>query len=312
MGRKILAIIILIAGWKLTDHMYSDGHWVFPTIIRVFLVLYAFCALFSDADTKTTKTTNTTNTTSSKPAAKTIATSQNTGTYTPRLTIAPAPAGSIPHISTSTRPNMHGTPGAGLSSQTFGEERASMGTEGEQKLADILAYYQVDRYAQVFYSLRIPNYENIDVDCAVLTSRDLYLIDAKLWKKADRQAVFARLTPDNGYGAKLLLRDYDPTTGLPTGPILAEYELRKTMTMAAPEYRKLVPNITVHTVTVVCPNSSGTAGIMSDAKTADGNLLHQAEDYVRSTILPSAQQHPLTTVNANARRIMNLLKANVE
>lgn len=84
------------------------------------------------------------------------------------------------------------------------------------------------------------------------------------------------------------------------------------MTMAAPEYRKLVPNITVHTVTVVCPNSNGTAGIMSDATTADGNLLHQAEDYVRSTVLPSAQQHPLTTVNANARRIMNLLKANVE
>lgn len=51
---------------------------------------------------------------------------------------------------------------------------------------------------------------------------------------------------------------------------------------------------------------------MSDAITADGNLLRQAEDYVRSAVLPSAQQHPLTTVNANARRIMNLLKANVE
>lgn len=213
MGRKILAIIILIAGWKLTDHMYSDGHWVFPTIVRVFLVLYAFGTLFSD--TKTTKTTKTTNTTtsstSSKPAAKTTATSQNTGTYTPRLTIAPAPAGSIPHISTSTRRNMHGTPGAGLSSQTFGEKRASMGTEGERELADILAYYQVDRYAQVFYSLRIPNYENIDVDCAVLTSRDLYLIDAKLWKKVDRQAVFTRLTPDNCETPSPRLRSHNGT-----------------------------------------------------------------------------------------------------
>lgn len=302
--KKFLSLVALLIGWNLATPLFEDGHWVVGSLIRIVLVLY-FIGQWSDEGTPANK--------SKKPHATPAASNRGkTVARVPSLSYPSVHDSVIPSADIKGRPNVHGIPGAGLSKEVFGAKRATMGEEGERRLANILACYKVDRYAQVFYSLRIPNFDGIDVDCAVLTGLDLYLIDAKLWKTGDRKSAFTRTTPTGEYSGKMLLRDYDEDSSHPIGPVLAEYPLKKTMVMAAEQYSRIITGVAVHTVTVLCPTSSGVSGIMDDAKTADGNMLRQAEEYVANVILPAAEAHPLTRMTPNVLRLERLLKADVE
>lgn len=226
------------------------------------------------------------------------------GTVWPTMASPPTGPDPAPAVDVATRPMMHGTPGIGLSDGVFGVERTAAGMSGEHRLADLLADMNVDDHAQVWFSLKIPRFEDVDVDCAILSGRDLWLVDAKLWKAGD--AMYTRTNPDTGARDDMFhLVDME-------GREVVAYRVKRTMVMAGESYRRLLPHMTVRTVTLLCPTSGGTAGVMTDATCADGTRLRQSREWVADDLLPIIRDRDADDVDpAAARQLDGLLKAGV-
>lgn len=195
---------------------------------------------------------------------------------------------------------MFGVPGGGLASavSVFGVERVEAGVEGERRLSDVLAAHGCFD-ALVFRSLTVPDMGDVDVDCAVLDGRILWLLDAKLWT-FEPGCAWTRhgATVEGG----MVLRHVDEN-GCATGPIAAERRLSRSMVMAVESYRRLFPGLDVRACTLLVPSDRGVAAVASDAVTPEGSLLETVYSWLD---VYGRSPHAMPDMGA-ARRLMGLL-----
>lgn len=165
---------------------------------------------------------------------------------------------------------MFGVPGGGLASAAgvFGAERVDAGVEGETRLARLVAS-RLPSGPLVFLSLKAPGMGDVDVDCAVLDGRVLWLLDAKLWTFEPGCAWTRYGASDEGV---MLLRRVDGE-GRVSGDVVAERRLSRSMIMARDAYRRLFPGLDVRACTLLTPTDRGVAGVASDALTPQGSRL---------------------------------------
>lgn len=165
---------------------------------------------------------------------------------------------------------MFGVPGGGLASAAgvFGAERVDAGVEGETRLARLVAS-RLPSGPLVFLSLKTPGMGDVDVDCAVLDGRVLWLLDAKMWTFEPGCAWTRYGASDEGV---MLLRRVD-AEGRVSGDVVAERRLSRSMIMARDAYRRLFPGLDVRACTLLTPTDRGVAGVAADAVTPQGSRL---------------------------------------
>lgn len=159
-------------------------------------------------------------------------------------------------------PAVHGTPGVGLNESGFGAGRIRSGQLGEMNLAKMmLTWGLMDGGIQTFWSMRLPESKyDTDVD-AIMVYRDIvYLIDAKNYSVGD--------SDDEAY----VLDKSDPNQERlvrmhANGEIVdgSRHQLSQSMIMAVDKYtsylRKLVPEVKVVPVVLMCPGKNGTPAV---------------------------------------------------
>lgn len=182
----------------------------------------------------------------------------------------------VPKVDISFLKNFHGTPGHGLEDSGFERWRIKAGQAGERALARVLAVARWAHDVDVFFSLAVPGFPDIDVDCAVLSGRDLWLLDAKRYRVEDDAAY----TCYGGDGATLYLRRLD-VNGHPTGEILGEHHISRSTAMARQAFKERFPSLTIHSATLLTPSSDGVyPSIALDAVDATGAQFSDADSYV--------------------------------
>ena len=170
-------------------------------------------------------------------------------------------------------PGMHGSPGIGLNSSSFGSNRIEAGQKGEQELAQMVAYLGIPSKsgAQVYWSLRIPESKyDTDVDCIVAYGNNLVLLDAKNYVAGDNYEYSSR-SPGEG-----ILR----VTNKSTGSVVKEYTLSRNMKMAEEVYRRAFPGMHIETAVLLCPTRNGLAGVKASTWLHDSIPVHQSWTYL--------------------------------
>ena len=182
----------------------------------------------------------------------------------------------VPQVDISFLKNFHGTPGHGLESSGFEQWRIKAGQAGERALARVLAVARWAHDVDVFFSLAVPGFPDIDVDCAVLSGQDLWLLDAKRYRVEDNAAY----TCYGGDGKTLYLRRLD-ADGHPTGEILGEHHISRSTAMARQGFKERFPALTIHSATLLTPSADGVyPAIALDAVDATGARFSDADSYV--------------------------------
>ena len=198
-------------------------------------------------------------------------------------------------------PGMHGSPGIGLNSSSFGSNRIEAGQKGEQELAQMVAYLGIpSKYgAQVYWSLRIPESKyDTDVDCIVAYGNTLVLLDAKNYVAGDNYE-YSSKSPREG-----TLRVSDKTTG----SVVKEYTLSRNMKMAEEAYRRAFPGMHIETAVLLCPTRNGLAGVKASTWLHDSIPVHQSWTYLNNLKIrvgAAANPYPKEWVR---RRLESLLK----
>lgn len=182
----------------------------------------------------------------------------------------------LPKVDIDFKPNFHGTPGHGLEDSGFEQWRIDAGQAGERALARVIAGARWADDEDVFFSLAVPGFPDIDVDCAVLSGRDLWLLDAKRYRVEDDAAY----TCYGGDGTTLYLRRLD-ADGHPTGDILGEHHISRSTVMARQGFKERFPALTIHSATLLTPSADGMyPAIALDAVDATGARFSDADSYV--------------------------------
>lgn len=182
----------------------------------------------------------------------------------------------LPRVDISFLKNFHGTPGRGLEDSGFEQWRIKAGQAGEQALARVIAGARWADDVDVFFSLAVPGFPDIDVDCAVLSGQDLWLLDAKRYRVEDNAAY----TCYGGDGTTLYLRRLD-ADGHPTGEILGEHHISRSTVMARQAFTEQFPMLTIRSATLLTPSADGVyPAIARDAVDATGMRFDAADWYV--------------------------------
>lgn len=89
-------------------------------------------------------------------------------------------------------PLMHGSPGAGLSGSGFGQRQVQLGQIGEENFARALQSQGLLQRFSTFWSVHMPdtvigasNTFQSDIDCVLITSKSVWLIDVKNYVQGD-------------------------------------------------------------------------------------------------------------------------------
>jgi hypothetical protein len=182
----------------------------------------------------------------------------------------------LPKVDIDFKPNFHGTPGHGLEDSGFEQWRIDAGQAGERALARVIAGARWADDVDVFFSLAVPGFPDIDVDCVVLSGLDLWLLDAKRYRVEDDAAY----TCYGGDGTTLYLRRLD-ADGHPTGEILGEHHISRSTVMARQAFTEQFPLLTIRSATLLTPSANGVyPAIARDAVDATGMRFDAADWYV--------------------------------
>jgi len=193
----------------------------------------------------------------------------------------------LPKVDIDFKPNFHGTPGHGLEDSGFERWRIDAGQAGERALARVIAGARWADDVDVFFSLAVPGFDNIDVDCAVLSGRDLWLLDAKRYTVRPDAAY----TCYGGDGTTLYLRALDKD-GHPTGPVLGEHHISRSTAMARQAFAERFPMLTIHSATLLTPSDDDYPAIAMDAVDATGNRFGDADRYVSRMTVSGGTNDP--------------------
>jgi hypothetical protein len=157
-----------------------------------------------------------------------------------------------------TGPFMHGVPGLGLGSSGFDPKAIELGQAGEANFAKALAKNAyTDKFA-TFWSVHLPDgignidpkYRNVDIDCVILSSNTVWLVDIKNYRQGD--------VTYRSYGDHLYVEDN--ATGSWIGK---PYKMSRNMQNAQLRFTEVLQdrNVRVEAVVVFMPTPMGVGKI---------------------------------------------------
>ena len=155
------------------------------------------------------------------------------------------------------RAGINGTPGVGLNSSDFGNERVGAGQAGERELAQMMLYLGIpSERVQTYWSLRIPGSNwDTDVDAVVSYGDTIYLIDAKQY--ATRE--YSTYTMDREDSMVLIDALTNKVIRYSDGREI-RHNFSRNMALAMNAYQTYFPNARIEGVVLLCPTKNGIAG----------------------------------------------------
>lgn len=196
---------------------------------------------------------------------------------TTRGTITGYEPAALKDMPVPTDPFMHGVPGLGLSSSGFGSKAIELGQAGETNFAKALAKNgYTDKFA-TFWSVHLPDeignidskYHNVDIDCVILSSNKVWLVDLKNYRQGD--------VTYHSYGDRLYVEDN--TTGSWVGK---PYKMSRNMQNAELRFAKMLQNrnVRVEAVVVFMPTPMGVGKVAPQTRWPDTVRPYMLPDFL--------------------------------
>lgn len=213
---------------------------------------------------------------------------------------------------------MHGTPGGGLLNSDFDENSITAGVTGEMNFARALAATDgssidysgigdssILNRVESFWSCGIPDYNRADfidpttkgdIDCIILTGRNLYLIDLKFYRGGD-------ITYSNDSQGNLVTTDNQ--TGRTVGK---PYQMSGNMAMAYRRVKKHYSHLSVKPCVVLVPQENGQSSISPGTVWSGGIPVMNMTDIIQVLAHDAAKNHQVPQNYQDIRNLSAILK----